>query len=114
MRTSYASSIEPTVWFLLVFKAEAETRAQHHVRHNTGVFLAEINTSSLQPTFLDIEFADRVVQLPAWGNMESITFISTRAVREHLGVQVSISQKSEWFALGYIPHNMIRRIRSYQ
>lgn len=114
MRTSHTSSIKLTVWFLLVFTAEAEIRAQHHVRLNTGVFLAEINTSSLQPTFLDIEFADRVVQLPAWGNMESVKFISTRAIRKHLGVQASISWNSEWLALDYIPCNMIRRVRSYQ
>ncbi|OGM48684.1 hypothetical protein ABOM_001966 [Aspergillus bombycis] len=97
--------------FISVFNNEhdANRRAQYHVdRGCSGVFVAEIDTSFLEPVTLQINFAHETVQLPVWKNYENTTFISTQAVRRHLGVSHSVSQLSEWFALEYIPASMIR------
>ncbi|KNG89135.1 hypothetical protein ANOM_002999 [Aspergillus nomiae NRRL 13137] len=97
--------------FISVFNNEydANRRAQYHVGHGcSGVFVAEIDTTTLEPVLLPITFAHETVQLPVWTNSDNTTFISTRAVRWHLGVSHSVSQLSEWFALNYIPASMIR------
>ncbi|KAB8222444.1 hypothetical protein BDV33DRAFT_201430 [Aspergillus novoparasiticus] len=86
------------------------TLAGHHqdLRHS-GIIVAKINTSTLKRAFLQINFEDRTVQLPVWTNDERATFISTDALREHLEVPEWIGQRSEWFALDYIPASMIER-----
>lgn len=99
---------------LLVFAGDANDRALLLRQRNTGVFVAEIDTSSLQGAVLDIEFAEGVIKLPVWVNEESgVTIVSTSAVRTHLEVGLSVSQESEWFALDHIPYSMIRGIRNY-
>ncbi|PKY02316.1 hypothetical protein P168DRAFT_284037 [Aspergillus campestris IBT 28561] len=99
---------------LLVFAGDANERALLLRRRNTGVFVAEIDTSSLQGAILDIQSAVGVIRLPVWVNEKSgITFVSTSAVRTHLEVKLSVSQRSEWFALDHIPYSMIRGIRNY-
>ncbi|KAL4931888.1 uncharacterized protein BDV17DRAFT_227850 [Aspergillus undulatus] len=108
------SPVEPTP-FISVFDdiAEARKRVRHHqCRGDTGIFIAEIDTSSLCPKILDIEFADITIQLPAWANNQGTTFISSRVVREHLRIQNCIFQDSEWFALDYIPINIVHKIRA--
>ncbi|PLB39040.1 uncharacterized protein BDW47DRAFT_124961 [Aspergillus candidus] len=110
-----ARSDQPTP-FISVFDnlGDANDRALLLRQRNTGVFVAEIDTSSLQGAVLDIEFAEGVIKLPVWVNEESgVTIVSTSAVRTHLEVGLSVSQESEWFALDHIPYSMIRGIRNY-
>jgi len=51
------------------------------------------------------------VDLPVWISVEKTLFIKTGDAREHLGVQNAMSQLSEWFAIEWIPANMISRIQ---
>jgi hypothetical protein len=53
---------------------------------------------------------EETVHLPVWKESGGTIFISTPDVRRYLGVQVAISQSSEWFALNFIPAEMIMRI----
>ena len=100
--------------FLLTFAARADARARYLRNSNTGVFIAKIDTSLLRLQILEYEVDGRVVRLPVWEDEESgMTFISTSAVRMHLGVDSSISQVSEWFALDYILYSRIRGIEHY-
>jgi hypothetical protein len=99
---------------LLNLVAEAMKRLEHHRRRgDTGIFIAEIDTSSLYLTVLDIKFADITIRLPAWADNQGTIFISMRAVREYLRVQNGIIQGSEWLALDYIPINMIHKIKAF-
>ncbi|KAL4947204.1 hypothetical protein BDW69DRAFT_204617 [Aspergillus filifer] len=110
-----ACPMQPTP-FISVFDdiAKADERLKHHQRRgDTGIIVAAIDTSSLRPTIINIYFADTTVRLPAWKNNEGTTFVSTQAFREHLRVQTSISQASEWLALDCIPLNIIRQIKEY-
>ncbi|OJZ79618.1 hypothetical protein ASPFODRAFT_54946 [Aspergillus luchuensis CBS 106.47] len=111
-----ARPIQPTP-FISVFddRAKADERLKHHrCQSDTGIILATIDTSSLSPTIIDIYFANNTtVRLSAWENNEGTTFVSTQAFREHLRVQTSISQASEWFALDCMPLNMICQIEAY-
>lgn len=94
--------------------ARADERLKHHRRQReSGIIVATIDTSSLRPTTIDVYFANTTVRLPAWENNEGTTFVSTQAFREHLRVQTSISQASEWLALDRIPLNMICQIEAY-
>ncbi|KAL1966012.1 hypothetical protein VTN77DRAFT_4952 [Rasamsonia byssochlamydoides] len=83
----------------------------HHLsRGCSWVLLALIDTSSLRP---DIEFPDRRVQVPVWKDNYRGTFVSMRAVWNHLGVDHSVGQWSEWFALDYIPAHIIAMARVF-
>lgn len=54
------------------------------------------------------------VGVPALANSQGTTFVSTRAVRQYLKVDLSISQHSEWFAFDYVPSDMIRLVEPYR
>lgn len=55
------------------------------------------------------------VCLPVWKDFVcDAVFISTVDARRYLGVDVRMSQRSEWFALGFIPGCMITRRRRVQ
>lgn len=64
--------------------------------------IIRIDGQMLRRRSVKIEFPDKTVQLPVWQDQYG-TFVSTSDVRERLGVPVSESQRSEWFALDYIP-----------
>lgn len=88
---------------------DAFKRAQFHVKKGCqGVFIAEIKPKSLVKTEWGIGFANEDVMLPVWESEERDAFIATSAIREHLRVDFRISQVSEWFAVNYIPSDMIR------
>ncbi|KAB8210932.1 hypothetical protein BDV34DRAFT_220107 [Aspergillus parasiticus] len=98
--------------FISVFDNEDDVydlAGHHQDLRRSGIIIAKINTSTLERAFLQINFEDRTVQLPVWTNNECATFISTDALREHLEVPEWIGQRSEWFALDYIPASMIER-----
>jgi hypothetical protein len=86
-------------------------RIQHHVsKGDTGVLLAEINTRSLRGSVLEVESGgDDMIYLGVWENLDGVVFISTVELRRHIGVQVSLSQQSAWFAIEEIPASMIRK-----
>jgi len=108
-------SLEPSP-FISVFDNEddALTRVQVHRRiGRRAIFVAQINSQSLRPTVLNIGFRGRTTRLPAWRGHGGTIFLSTIDVRQYLGVQREISQASEWFALDYIPVEMITRTTAY-
>jgi hypothetical protein len=77
--------------------------------------MAEIDARSLRPTTLLLRFPHGTVHLPVWECRYGGTiFVSTRDARRHLGVRVAVSQLSEWFALDYIPTEMIPRITTFE
>ena len=78
-------------------------------RHN--VFIARIDASSLRADYREIIFANLTVRLPVLASTddEGTTFVSTRAVRQHLRVDFKLSQASEWLAMDEIPAKMIVR-----
>ncbi|KKA22510.1 hypothetical protein T310_3453 [Rasamsonia emersonii CBS 393.64] len=106
-------SSEPTP-FISVFDNEkdAQKRVDFYISHGRPwVLLARIDTSSLHADALEIEFADRLVQLPVWRNDGGVIFVSMEAVWRHFGVNPRVGQRSEWFALDSIPAIMIEWTR---
>lgn len=74
------------------------------------VLVAEVFVPDPQESTLKIDFRDQAVDLPVLLHTDdngTTAFISTRDVREHLGVGIRVSQVSEWFALEYIPKSII-------
>jgi hypothetical protein len=67
----------------------------------------------LQPSELRIEFANWTVLLPVWEAPGGPIFISAKDVQAHLGVEHSIIQASEWFALDAIPADMIFKVTTF-
>ncbi|KAI1496141.1 hypothetical protein F5X99DRAFT_414386 [Biscogniauxia marginata] len=109
-------SEQPTP-FISIFdnRRDAEERARHLAnRGQRDVFIAEIHVPRLQSSTLEIVFGEKTVRLPALLHVDDdsgvTTFISTFAVQQHLGVDVRVSQRSEWFALDYIPGRIVTRI----
>ena len=77
-------------------------------RGHTDVFVSEIRIPHPQQSIIDIAFHDEHVRLPVLEDENgAVTFISTAATRQHLGVDYRISQLSEWLALDYIPRRLI-------
>src|SRR5690242_16227910 len=70
-------------------------------------FIAKIQPQELQRAILPIHFAKEVVELPVWHTPEGYTFIATADIRQHLRVDFSIGQLSEWVAMGEVPASMI-------
>jgi hypothetical protein len=96
--------------------ADARERAADHLQWgDRGIFMAKIDARSLEPSTLPLRFGHGTVRLPAWEcRYGGPTFVSTSDVRRLLGVRVTVSQLSEWFALDYIPTDMIPRITTFE
>lgn len=76
--------------------------------------LAEIDTYRLSQSVLEIESdTGTPIRLPVWKDPGACVFISTVELRRHIGVDTSISQESEWFAIEEIPASMIRRLTHF-
>jgi hypothetical protein len=74
------------------------------------VFIAEIDTSTLRPELLTIEFADTSVELPIWTDKGGAIFFSMTEARRCFGIHPKFVQKSEWLAAHGISAESIRSI----
>ncbi|OIW31545.1 hypothetical protein CONLIGDRAFT_667429 [Coniochaeta ligniaria NRRL 30616] len=113
---------------------DAVTLAWYHMhRRKTGIHSSKIETKTLRPKHLDLRFGDTAVRMPVWVEEGGCTFLSVRDVQEHLGaredeglgaectknVRYYLGQRgeelggprSEWFALDFIPAEMVQRDR---
>lgn len=106
-----ATPVEATPYISLFDKlADAQNFANLLIgRGFGGVLIARIKppTPSLELTSWSIHLADQAVELPVWRSSKGCTFISTAAIRRNLGVEVSVSRESEWFAVEEVPSNMV-------
>ncbi|TDZ39489.1 hypothetical protein CTRI78_v010585 [Colletotrichum trifolii] len=107
-----ARPLEPSPFISVFDNLDAKRRAAmlKDVQH-TGVFVAEIRVSSPETESLDVGYANDKT-LPVLTTMDETgvctsAFFSTHDARRHLAVDHRVSQLSEWFTLGSIPHNMI-------
>ncbi|KAL8688838.1 MAG: hypothetical protein Q9218_005348 [Villophora microphyllina] len=101
--------------FISVFDSENDAlkRASFHLAQGfQEVFIAEIDTSSLELHSVEIEFADKTVQLPLWQTSEHDTFIAVSQLRHEKAydIDLTIGGDSEWLALDYIPKSLIREV----
>jgi hypothetical protein len=90
---------------LICFTAEALERARN--KGHSGILIAQINSESLTPTPLTIGFIDRLSISLLGKVLEVLPFLSTEDVLRRVGVQVELSQASEWFPLDFIPAKII-------
>lgn len=82
------------------------------------IFIAEVDASRLEPITLTTWVDGEVTHLPAWEDQEAgCIFLSIADLREYLWLDLDdwtgLSQRSEWFALDYIPGTMVSRIGEY-
>ena len=75
------------------------------------MLIAEIDTSTLRPELLTIEFADTSVELPIWTDKRGAIFFSMIEAGRCFGIQ--FVQKSEWLAVHGISAERIRSITHF-
>lgn len=96
----------------------------HILRRRSGIHSSKIETKTLRPQHLEIRFGDTTVRLPVWVGEGGCTFLSfsdvrkylgateddgvMRDVRRYLGDREREGVDSEWFALDFIPAELVR------
>ena len=114
MKASSAIEFERSCYLTVLQIEEAGKRACLHQQFGRKeIIIAQIESKFLKPTFISLKVSDQEIALPVWSSTGGTMFISTVDARRHLGVQLSTSQKSEWFAVDHIPAEMIVRIMEF-
>lgn len=93
---------------------DALNRVRHHNRSgHSGVFMTQITLWHLARSTINVNMRDRSIVLPVLRSSRGTVFITTTDARSCLGVDVAVSQQSEWFALDYIPLSEISAIQHF-
>lgn len=79
-------------------------------QNHQNVFVAEIYVPHQLFTLCTATGLSRCQSGAMTNDDGTTTFISTDAVRQHLGVDYRVSQLSEWFVLEYIQISMVQAI----
>lgn len=75
--------------------------------------MAQITLRHPVMSIINVNMLDRSIALPVLRSSRGTLFITTADARRCLGVDVAVSQQSEWFALDYIPLSEISAIQHF-